>query len=153
MRAIVFADVLKLEAFRQIEIPLHRAELPEATDGVFNLEVDLRAVKGRFAFHALVSDTSLVESFGECAFRLCPILFFAKIMLARVVAFDGQLELRLVEAERAKDLNHKINAIANLFEYLLRRAEEVRVVNCKTAHAHQAVQCARQSSAIHRAHL
>ena len=48
----VFADVFQAKAAGQIEIELHGGELPRAADGVDELDVDFRAVKRRFAFHA-----------------------------------------------------------------------------------------------------
>src|ERR1041384_1397584 len=140
VRASVFADVLKLEAFGQVEIPMHRAELPQATDGVFDLEVDLRAVKSAFAFDALVSDAMLFEHFGQRALSLRPILFRAEIILVRLVALDRQLELHLLKTKRLQNLDDEIDAIADLLPNLFGRAKEMGVVSRETAHAHQAVE-------------
>src|SRR4028118_356740 len=124
MRLVVFADVLKFEAFRQVEVPLHRAELPESPDGVFDFEVNLRPVESGLAFDALVSDAALVQSIGERALGLRPILFRAEIILVRLVAFNRQLELYLLEAERAENFDDEIHAIADLLAHLFGRAEE-----------------------------
>src|SRR2546421_12676568 len=113
VRLVVLADVLKREAFGQIEVPLHRAELPEPADGVFDLEIDLRAVKGRFTLNALVIDAALVQGFGERALSRRPVLFRAEPLLARVATLDGQLELDLLKAERPQDLDDEIDAVAD----------------------------------------
>src|SRR5437868_1485335 len=153
VRSAIFGDVLKLEAFGQIKIPLHRAELPEPADGVFDLEINLRAVKSSFALDALVRNAVLVEYFGQRALGLRPVLFRAEIVLVRLAALDRQLELDFLETEGFKHLDHEVHAVADLSANLFGRAEQVRVVNREAAHAHQAVERARQFGAIDRAHL
>ena len=49
----ILADVLQAESPGQIEIELYSCQLPGAADRVDQLHVDLRAVEGRLAFHAL----------------------------------------------------------------------------------------------------
>ena len=55
----VFGDVFQAEALRQIEIELHRGELPQAPDGVHQLDVDLRTVERGFAGDGLVFDVAV----------------------------------------------------------------------------------------------
>ena len=88
MRLIVLADVLKFEALRQIEVELYGRQLPEATDGVLDLDVDLRAVEGRFAFHPLERNPALAESVRQCSFGTRPVFVRTEIALTRVVAFN-----------------------------------------------------------------
>ena len=45
----VFGDIFQAEALRQVEIELHSRELPEAADGVDQLDIDFRAVECSFA--------------------------------------------------------------------------------------------------------
>ena len=52
----VFGDVFQSEALRQIEIELHGGKLPQAPDGIHQLDVDLRAVERGFARDGLVFD-------------------------------------------------------------------------------------------------
>src|SRR5579885_28716 len=153
VRLVVLADVLKLEALRQVEVPLHGAELPQATDGVLDLEVNLRPVERGLALDALVIDAALVESLGQRRLGVRPALFRAEPLLRGVAAFDRKLEADFVEAEGSEHVNDKINAVADLLANLLRRAEQVRVVNGEAAHAHQPVERARKLRAIDRAHL
>ena len=46
---VVGADVLELEALRQLEVELHRRHLPGPPDGVAGLHRDLGAVEGTAA--------------------------------------------------------------------------------------------------------
>src|SRR5712692_501061 len=153
MGLVVFADVLQFESFRQIEIPLHCAELPQAPNRIFDLEIDFRAIERRFAFHALVINAASIQCRSQRTFSLRPIFFFAQIDLAGVVPFYRQLELDLVKAERLQNLVSEVNAVINLSANLPRRAEQMRIVNREPAHAHQAVQSARQFRAIDGAHF
>src|ERR1043165_6058521 len=140
MRLVILAYILKLETLRQVEIPLHRSELPEATDGVFDLEVNLWTIERALALDALVLDAVFLQNSRELVFGLRPFFVRAEIVLVRLIAFDGQLELNLLEPERLQDRDDEINAVADLLAHLIGRAEEMRVVNRKPAHAHQPVQ-------------
>src|SRR5712692_10079350 len=153
MGLVVFADVLQFESFRQIEIPLHRSELPQTPNRIFDLEIDLRTIERRFAFHALVINAARIQTRGQRAFGLRPIFFLAQIELTGVASLDRQLEFDLFKSERLQNLVSEVNTVINLSPNLFRRAKQVRIVNGEAAHAHQAVQRARKLSAIDRAHL
>src|SRR5208283_1879375 len=47
LTAAVFGNVFELEALRQVEVELHGRELPQASDGVDQLHVDLRTPGGK----------------------------------------------------------------------------------------------------------
>jgi hypothetical protein len=63
MALAVFAHVLKLEARRQIEVELHRRKLPQASENVDELDVDLRAVERGFAGDGLVRNALAFQRF------------------------------------------------------------------------------------------
>ncbi len=46
---VVLGTVREAEALGKVEIHLHRGALPRTADGVFHLDVDLRAVEGAVA--------------------------------------------------------------------------------------------------------
>ena len=46
---IIFVDIAKLKAFRQVKVDLHRAALPFSTERVGDFDVDLRSVKSAAA--------------------------------------------------------------------------------------------------------
>jgi hypothetical protein len=54
MLLVVLAGVFKLKPLRQIPVKLDGSELPDPSDRVFDLNVDLRSVKGGLAFDAFV---------------------------------------------------------------------------------------------------
>ena len=62
--------ILEIKALRQVEVALHCGALPEAPNGVFDLEVDLRAVEGPSTLvHGVVPLLALqgsLESYGGC---------------------------------------------------------------------------------------
>ena len=58
----VFADILQPEALGQVEVELHGGELPQAADGVHQLDVDLRPVERGFAGNQLVRDAAPLQN-------------------------------------------------------------------------------------------
>ena len=54
VRLAVLADVGHVEALGHVEVELDGRALPEAADGVLDLDVDLGAVEDRLALHPLV---------------------------------------------------------------------------------------------------
>ena len=56
MPLAVFADIFELEARGQVEVELHRRELPQAAEHIDELDVDLGAVERGFAGDGLVGD-------------------------------------------------------------------------------------------------
>ena len=70
----VFADVLELEALGQGEVELHGGELPEAADGVDQLDVDFRAVKRGFAGDGFVLDVAALERVLERTLGQLPLI-------------------------------------------------------------------------------
>src|SRR6266849_7329557 len=109
MRLIVFADKLEIEELRQIEIPLNCTQLPQATDGVFDLEVDFWSVESSLAFDALIIDSSIVQGIRQRAFSFRPVLFGPQPLLSRIASLHRQLELDLVEAESFEHLVSKVH--------------------------------------------
>ena len=81
MRLVVFADVLELETLWQIEIELHRRQLPQTADRILHLDVDLRAVERRFVFHPLVLKTLSIKRVDQRAFGVLPLFIRAEILL------------------------------------------------------------------------
>ena len=57
----VVADVFELETRGQVEVKLHRGELPEAAEHVDEFDVDLGAVEGGFAGDFAVADAFAIE--------------------------------------------------------------------------------------------
>ena len=81
MWLIVFANVLKLKPFRQIEVPLHSPKLPQSANGVLDLNVNLGPVKGGFAFNSLILDRSIVKCASERNFSFRPVFVCAQVLL------------------------------------------------------------------------
>src|SRR5262249_1544269 len=149
----IFANVLELKTLRQIEVSLHCSQLPQTANRVFDLEIDLRPVESRLAFDALVFDTARVESHRHFRFSFLPVFFRPNIELVGVASLHRKLKLNLVETEGLEHLISEVNAIEDLVLHLLRRTEQVRVIDGESTYAHQAVQRAGQFCAIHRTHF
>ncbi len=147
---VVGADVLQPEALRQLEVELHRRHLPGAADGVAGLHRDLRAVEGAAT---LVHDELQAHFEGGGAQRLgghLPVLVRADGLAGRL---GRQLEVELVEAVVAQQVEDEVHRADELGVHLLAGAEDVRVVLGHAPHAGQALQHARLLVAVDRAEL
>jgi len=58
MLLIVVTSVLKLEPFRQIPVKLDGPQLPNASDRIFYLDIDLRTIERSLALDPFVRNTS-----------------------------------------------------------------------------------------------
>ena len=101
--AAVFANVFEAETARQIEIELHGGELPGAADGVDELDINLGAVEDGFAGNVFVGDALAVESFGERALGVFPLLDGAGVIFGMLGIAGGELDFVAVEAESVED--------------------------------------------------
>ncbi len=61
MAEVVLAHVLHVEALRQREVHLHGGELPEAADGVVEVEVDLGPVERALPLRHLEGQPAALE--------------------------------------------------------------------------------------------
>src|SRR5947207_6414095 len=140
MRLVIFADVFELKAFGQIEIPLNCAKLPQSSDRVFHFEIDLRTIEGRFAFYAVIGNTTSVQAGGQHLFSVLPLLVRTEIQFVPIASLHRKLVLDLLKTKSFEHLIGKIDAIIDLARNLFRRAEEMRVVNGESTHPHQSMQ-------------
>ena len=149
----ILADVFEAEALRQVEVELHGRKLPEAADGVHQLDVDFRPVECGLAGDELVGNAALAEHLLQRVLRRLPLLFAADVVAAVVGVPGGELDLELGESVGIQHGLGKVDAADDLVFDLLRRAEDVGVILGKAAYAHQPVHDARALVAIDRAQL
>jgi len=152
MALVVLADVLQLEARRQVVVHLHGADLPFALEGVAHDEVQLGAIEGRLALFHCEVQPPLGRRSDDRLGRLLPHRVAAHIFVALRVA-DAHARPVVGQSQAAEDELHQVYHPQELVLKLLRRAEDMRVVLGETAHAGQAVQLARLLVAVDRAEL
>ena len=128
VRRVVRADVFEPEPLGQIEVELHRRQLPQATDRILDVDVDLRSVEGRFPLHPPVRNAALVQDGDERAFGVRPFLVPPEIVLAGIGSPDGEVHLVLLEPEHPVQVEGEVQARDDLVPDRLRRTEEVSVV-------------------------
>ena len=138
-----------MEALRQVEVELHRAELPRTAEGVLDLHVDLGAVERAAALVDLVAHPLLVERIPKGLRRLLP----AGGIADRLRGLRRKVRLDVVEAELAEHLLRELDRVLDLLHDLLRRAEDVRIVLREAADAEHAVADAVLLVAVDRAEL
>ncbi len=74
----VLADVVQVEAFRQVEVELDRAELPFAAQRVQHLQIDLGTVERAAAGIDLVGDLSAVQRLFQRVLGRLPLFVLAQ---------------------------------------------------------------------------
>ena len=122
LRAVV-VGVLQVEVERHLEVELHGAALPGATERIFQMEVDLRAVEGAVALVDLVRHIEPLEGGLQAAFCRCPVLVGAH----GIVGTGGKFHM-VFEAEL---LVHRVDEVHDADDFigeLVGAHEQVRVV-------------------------
>ena len=124
---------------RQSEIELHGGKLPQAADGIDQLHIDLGAVERRFIRNDGGVDAEAVAGLAQRAFGQFPLIGLAVVFAAGAAIPGGNLGFVFVEAESLQGVDGEIEAVHDFVFDLFRRAEDVRVVLSKAAHAQQAM--------------
>src|SRR5215472_92849 len=153
MPGAVFGDVLQPEARRQVEVELHRRELPGAANRVNQLHVNLRAVKSGFASNRFVGNVHVLHSGSERGGGAMPVFGFSSVIFRMRGIPVGKFNFEFVEAEILHDREREIDAGFDFGFDLRRHAENMRVVLGEAAHAQQAMQHATAFVAIDSAKL
>ncbi len=135
----VLADVFQVEALRQVEVELNGRKLPQAADGVHQLDVNLGPVERGFAGDQLVLDAHALHAVVERAHGHVPVGVATLVMLAVLRVPGGKLDLVLVETEVAQHVERELHTAGNLVLDLVAGTENVRVVLGKAADAQQPV--------------
>ena len=148
---VVGAHVFQLEAFREVVVHLDGTQLPAAADGVFHHEVELRAVESGFAVFHHGGQAFLGGRLDDGGFGLLPVLVGADVLAAVNLVAQRHLGRELVELQRAENVKHDVDDLAELFLELVGTAEEVGVVLRKAADAGQAVQLTALLVTVHSA--
>ena len=145
VRPVILARVLELEALGLLEVQLDRRALPFATDGVVELDVDLRSVERAAALIDAVRGAAMFQRLLERALRLVPRRVAAQFLLGA----SGQVE-PIREPERLPQHQlHDVEQLEDLLLDLVLAQEQVGVVHREPAHAQHAVQRPRALVAIH----
>ena len=133
----VSSCVFQFESLRQLEVKLDGTALPRSSDGVFQMEVDLRAIKCAVAFVDYIVKAKVIECAAETFGCYLPVL----IASHAVFRTGGQLYV-IFESEQFVNLvNQVCNALDFIFN-LLRCHEDMGIVLVEAAYTHQAVQLA-----------
>src|SRR5713226_7814656 len=148
MLGAVFADILQAEARGEIEIELHGGELPRASDGVDELDVDFRAVERAFAYHLFERNVHALHGVGESGCSAVPVFGLAGVIFWMRGIPIGEFDFEFVEAEIFHHGEREIDAGFDFGFDLRGHAKDVRVVLGEAADAQQAVEHAAAFVAI-----
>src|SRR5258708_5308550 len=125
MAAVVRADVLESEQVRQLEVELNRGHLPRPSDGIARLDGDLWTVERAAPFVEHKVEPDFRRRTAELCSRDLP-LFVAPDRLTW--GASRQLEIEVVEAVLAEDLQHERENRIQFAPHRFGRGEDVRVV-------------------------
>ena len=124
--------VFQFESLRQLEVKLDGTALPRSSDGVFQMEVDLRAIECAVAFVDYIVKAKIIECAAETFGCYLPVL----IASHAVFRTGGQLYV-IFESEQ---LIYLIDQSYNTFDLvtdLFRHHEDMCIILCETAYTHQ----------------
>ena len=145
----VLADVGRPEPAGQVEVDLHGAALPVATNRVAQHEFELRTVERALTGVVGVLQAGGIDRHPERCLRLVPYLVRAHPGLGSV----RELDPHVLEPEVAVDGQDEIAHRRRFLGDLLGGAEDVGVVLGERAHPHQPVQGTGRLVAVHLAEL
>ncbi|MCY1220149.1 hypothetical protein D9M72_321510 [compost metagenome] len=146
---VVLGDVFGIQALRQHQVKLQRAALPRAADRVLDVVLDLGAVEGALARQLFPIHAAGAQRQAQALFGVVPDL----VRAGTLVRAQRQLDLHVLEAKVVVDRERQLVEGLGLRHDLLFRAEDVRIILHKAAHAHQPVQRARRLVAVAGAEL
>src|SRR5712691_9351741 len=150
---VVLADIFKLETSGQIEVKLHRRQLPGAPDGVFDANIYLWTIENSFTFNALVGNATIIQRRGQHFFRAIPIFVRTEVMNVAATSAYRKFHFDFLKTKDLKHVECKVDTTDDLTIDCLGRTENMRIVLRKPAHARQTMQCPRQFRAIDSAQL
>ncbi len=91
MRSSVFANVLKLEALRHVEVELDGAELPLTTERVVDLQINLRPVERTTTFVHFVRDIVSLDRLSQGFGGHIPVLWLSHVLLWACGKVGGEI--------------------------------------------------------------
>ena len=132
----IVSNIGQAETLGQIEVELYGGALPEPSDGVANVNVDLGAVEYASPFVYLVGDRPFFHCLAQRMSGQFPLL----IRSNRLFRFGGQHDFKLGEIESSQQIEGQVENAVNFVLDLVGPAKDVRVVLSKTPHAHHTVE-------------
>ena len=135
----IFPDVVRIQSFGQNEIDLQGAALPITADGVGQHEFQFRTIEGTFAGVQVIIIARRLGGVGQRGFCFVPNLVGPCTRVRTVREFHREVSKPEIGINRAQEFDEFLGFAFDLAF----AAEDVRVILCEPAHAHDPVQCAR----------
>ena len=145
---VVLARVFEFKTLRQVVVHLDSTQLPTATDSVFDHKVQFRAIESRLAIFYFCGQTFLAASLDDSTLGFLPNLVATHILGGVLRVAQRDLCLEVLEIQCFEDNLDNLHYADKLVLYLVRAAEDMRIVLCDRAHTRQSVQLARLLIAI-----
>ena len=109
---------------RQVEIELHRGELPGTADGVDQLHVDLGTVEGGLVGNGLHLHVEPLVARSSALSAMLPLLGRAGVLAAGAAVPGGKLGFVLIEAVGRERVDGELQAIDDFVFHLLRQCRK-----------------------------
>ena len=91
----IFIHKCHAESFRKVEVELYSRELPLSTDGIFDLQVDLRTIECSATFIDIILEAFFLNSLLQCFCCSIPLLNLTYALFR----LGGDVCVDIVEAE------------------------------------------------------
>ena len=133
-------DIFQIKALGQVEIKLNGGKLPQAANRIHYFNINLRPVESGFARVGGVRNVIGFQYMFQGVFRTVPIFYIAGKMFRVLRVPRGKFHGVFFKAERFENVHGKFKTLFHFVFHLFRRAENVRIILRKPAHAQKPVQ-------------
>ena len=130
----VCSCVFQFESLRQLEVKLDSTALPRSSDGVFQMEVDLRSVERSISFIYYIWKSQIVQCATKCFSSHIPIFITSHAVLRSC----RKLHMVFKSKQAVNFIDQFYNAF-DLITYLLWCHEDMCIILCKASYTHQSM--------------
>ena len=146
---VVFCYIFGIQTLRQHKVQLQGTALPRATQGIFNMVLNLRTIECAFARQFFPLYAASGQCITQTLFGFIP-NFVRTCTLFRA---KGQLHSNIMEAKLFINANQQFIECACFINDLILGTEDMRIILHKTANTHQTMQCTAWFIAVARTEL
>ncbi len=150
---VVGTNVLQFKTFGQVVVHLNGAQLPLATNGVLDHEVELGSVESSLASLLNKGHALLLTSLDDRSLGLLPVFVGTNIFLLIIGVAERNLCGVLSEVEGLEDVEDDVHNLLELLLDLVGTNEDVGVVLSKATNTSQTMELATLLVAVYGAEL
>ena len=128
----VCSCVFQFESLRQLEVKLDGTALPRSSDGVFQMEVDLRSVECSVSFIYYIRQSQIIQCTSQCFRSHLPVF----VTSHGIFRTGGQFYMIFKSKQTVNFIDQSCNAFDLVLD-LIRCHKDMRIILCEAAYTHQ----------------